>query len=229
MITLICSNYNSSRWIKGYLESINNLLYDTFDIIFVDANSTDDSLQTIRDYAFREGINKRVIEKSTRVGIYEAWNIAIEEADTTYVMNINTDDRLYPAALDIYLSYAANNPNVDIFYGSCNVVSEENHTTITNVYSWPEFSHDTLLQNCICGPFPMLKRSSVVAAGMFDPKYTISGDYEMWLRMSKLGYKFQKVGETVGSYFLNPEGMSTTPEKYMEHIKQDTTIREMYR
>ena len=49
-ISILCSNYNSSKWIDGYLKSINNQLLDCFEIIFVDANSTDNSLKTIKSF-----------------------------------------------------------------------------------------------------------------------------------------------------------------------------------
>ena len=64
-LTVLCSNYNSDRWIDGYLESVNNQLLDNFTIIFVDANSNDHSLKTIKNYKFRNGITKKVIENIT--------------------------------------------------------------------------------------------------------------------------------------------------------------------
>ena len=79
-VTVICSNYNSAKWIDGYLRNINNQLLAEFDIIFVDANSTDGSLQTIKDVQFREGINKTVVESEKRITVYEAWNDAIKIA-----------------------------------------------------------------------------------------------------------------------------------------------------
>jgi len=231
LVTVLCSTYNSRKWIEGYLDALNAQLLSTFDVIFVDAASTDYSLGIIKDYEFREGITKKVIECDTRVEIYDAWNIAIKEANTPYVINVNTDDRLYPAGLSTYLLYAKDKPGIDVFYGTCNVVADEKHKTISGLYFWPEFSHAVLLEACICGPFPLLKRQSIVEAGLFNPKYHISGDYEMWLRMSKKGYKFSKVSETVGSYYYNPEGVSTDNDKKKreEHIKHDTELRRIYK
>lgn len=228
-VTILCSNYNSAKWIDGYLRNINNQLLAEFDIIFVDANSTDGSLQTIKDVQFREGINKIIIESKDRINVYQAWNEAVQIAKTPYVLNLNTDDRLYPSGLLTYLTYAKIHPTVDIFYGSCVVCEDMDHQRITGISQWPEYSHETLLKMCIGGPFPMVKRSSLIEDGLFDPSFTISGDYEMWLRMSKKGREFFKVVEPVGSYYRNPEGISTNPSGMPEHIKQDTLMREMYK
>ena len=228
-VTILCSNYNSAKWIDGYLRNVNNQFLAEFDIIFVDANSTDGSLQTIKDVQFREGINKIIIECEERITVYEAWNKALETATTPYVLNLNTDDRLYPTGLLTYLNYAKVNPGVDVFYGSCVVCEDSEHQIVTGLFQWPEYSHETLLKMCIGGPFPMVKRESLLEDGMFNPEFSISGDYEMWLRMSKLGRNFCKVVEPVGSYYRNSAGVSTDPKGMPEHIKQDALMREMHK
>ena len=126
LVTILCSVYNSEKWISGYLDSINNQIFKNFDIVFVDANSKDNSLQLIKNYKFRTGINKVILEFKERINVYEAWNEAVKISTTPYVMNVNTDDRLYPAAISTYIDYAQASPEVDIFYGTC-VVTQSMH------------------------------------------------------------------------------------------------------
>jgi len=227
-VTILCSTYNSAKWIDGYLESINNQFLQDFDIIFVDANSTDNSLETIKNYKFREGIEAQIIECDTRIPIYTAWNMAIERASTPYVINVNTDDRLFPAGLLMYLQYARRSPDADIVYGGYVIVSNAEHSQTAGLSTPPEHSHQTLLHGCYCGPFPLLKRSTIIEDGLFNPKYTISGDYEMWLRMSKKGRNFLRVAEPMGSYYWNPTGMSTDQTHYEEHLRQNTEFRAIH-
>ena len=228
LVTVLCSNYNSMKWIEGYCESLNSQLLGEFDVVFCDANSTDGSKEFFKKYEFRNGIKVTVREYKDRIGIYDAWNAAVEEADTPYVMNVNTDDRLYPAGLATMLGYAVVFPHVDVFYSRCFVVDDEKHSNIINLYDWPEYSHEKLLEMCLCGPFPLLRREALLQAGPFNQKYAISGDYEMWLRMSKKGGTFMKVKETIGSYFYNPTGNSTNPETFEKHVKEDQELRSMY-
>jgi len=227
-VTVLCSTYNSAKWIEGYLDCINAQILKNFNIVFVDANSTDDSLSTIKQYKFREGIGVEIIECSDRIPIYTAWNMAIEKATTPYVININTDDRLYPSGLLLYLNYAERNPDADILFGGYLTVSDENHTQVVGITTPPEHSHEALLYGCYCGPFPLLKRSTIIEDGMFDPKYTISGDYEMWLRMSKKGRNFLRINQPMGSYYWNPTGMSTNQEHYNEHLRQNREFRAIH-
>ena len=46
-ISVICSVYNSSRWLDVYLNCVNDQFEKEFEIIFVDANSTDSSVSII--------------------------------------------------------------------------------------------------------------------------------------------------------------------------------------
>ena len=229
-VTVLCSTYNSAKWIDGYLESMNNQILRDFDIVFVDAASDDGSLETIRNFKFRDGINVNIIIHSEKIPIYEAWNLAIQDCATPYVINVNTDDRLFPAGLITYLNYAIAAPDADILYSSYLQVSDQNHEKITGVMLAQKYSHEALLRHCFCGPFPLLKKETIVEDGLFDPKYTISGDYEMWLRMSKKGRNFFPVTECLGSYYYNPEGMSTNRESehWQEHVRQDIEIRKKY-
>ena len=227
MITLICSTYNSTEWIDGYLKSVNEQTFPFFNIHFIDAGSTDGSWLKINNFEFRTGISvKYTLEPNC--SIYEAWNIGYKNATTQYCMNYNTDDRLFPTALTVMWEHAKANSKVDVFYSPCFITNTKNHAPITGMHDWAEFSKEALLANCILGPFPLVKTQAVEEAGWFSSKFTISGDYEMWLRLDSKGYTFKKIEEPIGKYFNNPEGMSSNPKTFKEHVTQDVTIRGMY-
>ena len=231
MISVICSNYNSSKWIQNYCKYINAQLLHTFELVFIDANSTDDSLQQFKDFPFREGVEITIIPLDTRVTIYEAWNIGIEKSKYDHVINYNTDDKLFGNALLTFRSYLSLYPHIDVLYSNCFISDDSNHTNLISFYNWMDAANiQNLIQGCCCGPFPLLRKQKVVDCGMFDPSFHISGDYEMWCRMHSKGAKFHKLDEAVGVYYRNPEGMSTTPniDRHIEHVRQDTLIRQMY-
>jgi len=229
MVTILCSNYNSAPWVTGYCTSLNNQLLDQFKVTFVDAASTDHSLKTIEAFQFRKGISVNIIKSKYRISVYQAWNMAIEASDSAYCMNVNTDDRLYPGALHTMIAYARREPDIDVFYSRCFVVEEPTHSCVTRFFDGPEFSLGILQKGCYIGPFPLLKRSSLVEAGLFKPEFRISGDYEMWLRMASMGYKFKKVPEAIGSYYINPVGLSSNKNTETERMRENQEIWKTYR
>ena len=225
MITLVCSTYNSNEWIDGYLESVNNQTLSYFNIHFIDAGSTDGSWEKINNFEFRVGISVKYTQEAG-CSVYDAWNIGYSQAETPYCMNYNTDDRLFPTALTVMLEHAKINKDIDVLYSSCFVVDEPTHQNVVGLHNWAEFSKEALLANCIIGPFPLVKTESVER---FNPEFSISGDYEMWLRMESKGRTFKKIEEPIGKYYSNPKGISSNADTFKEHVIQDTKIREMYR
>ena len=231
MISVICSNYNSSNYIQNYCKYINSQLLHTFEVVFVDASSTDDSLQQFKDFSFRDGIEVTIIPVSSRVTVYEAWNTGIQNSKYDYVMNYNTDDKLFGNALLTFRSYIPLYPHIDVLYSNCFVSDDPNHNNLVSFHNWQDASDmKVLMQGCCCGPFPLLKKQTVIEHGLFNPDFWISGDYEMWCRMNSKGAKFKKLDEALGVYYKNPMGVSTMPnvDRHVEHVRQDTLIRSTY-
>ena len=226
-ISVICSVYNSCEWLPKYLNSVNNQFHPEFEIVFVDANSNDNSLSIIKNYNFRDGIKTKVIEEEKRVGIYEAWNTAIKACDGEYIMNWNTDDLLYRSGLQTYASYIEEYPEIDFLYSPCCVVNDQNLNSIVELRNWPKYSHDRLLQICIGGPFPIMKKSAVEQCGYFKEKYISSGDYEMWLHLSKKGFKFKKIPDIIGCFYERENSVSIENLKAAQ--QEDIEIQQLHR
>lgn len=226
-ISVITSVYNAETWLPKFLLAVNNQTLPEFEIIFIDANSTDSSLNLIKDFPFRCGVKVVVLPEDTRISVYQAWNRGVIKSTCDYVVNWNTDDLLYPASLAVYQSYLESDPHTDVFYGNHMQVFEQSYESLSHFRIWPEHNHNTLLQYCYCGPFPLLKKSAIIECGLFDEKYRYSSDYAMWLKLSKLNYRLRKIPEFIGAYFYRDESVSIANlEKAQE---EDREIQLIYR
>ena len=122
-------------------------------------------------------------------------------------------------------------PHIDVIYSNAIISHDANHNDLKGWYLWADANDiKNLLSGCCLGPFPLLKKSSVIECGMFNPQFTISGDYEMWCRMNSKGCTFKKLDEFLGVYYKNPTGVSTamTAERHTEQLRQDILIRQTY-
>ncbi len=232
MITIISSVFNAENYLINFLNYINSQLFRNFEVIFIDAYSNDNTLKIIENFNFRDDLSIKIIKNNKRINIYEAWNIGILNSSNDWVMNFNADDKLFPTALSIYAEYILKEPDYDIIYSNCLISSDKNHKSLLDIRIWEDANQiDNLITGSCVGPFPMLKKSSVIEAGLFNEKYHIAGDYEMWSRMKMLGFRFLKVEEFIGVYFLNPNGLSTdrTHENLKELFKQNKLIKDSLR
>lgn len=207
-ISIICSNYNSDLWIEEYLNYVNSQTCNNFDIVFVDACSTDNSLNTIKKFKFRNGINNKIIECKSRIGLYPAWNIAIKNTTTNYVMNYNTDDMLFDYALETYEKWIKKDPDADIIFGPYGMAKSRNINDLSSFAKWPEYSHETLMYEYMCGPFPLIKKKTFDEIGYFDESFISAGDYEMVAKMSKMKYKFRKITQCIGCFYDRNDSVS---------------------
>lgn len=226
MISVIVSVYNAEEYLPKYLDNVNQQFLQGFEIIFVDANSSDQSLKTIQDFKFRKDISVQILPQDSRITIYQAWNIAVQNSTQNYIVNWNTDDILFPSALETYRSYAQSSPEVDLFYGPCFLSKAQDINAISNIYMWPNYSHRELLTRCICGPFPLVKKSAIENVGYFSEDYVSSGDYEMWLKLSKNNYTFKRIPEIVGCFLDRPNSVSQ--QKIHLAQQEDREIQKLY-
>lgn len=227
LISVICSVYNSSKWLDVYLNCANNQLEKEFEIIFIDANSSDNSVDIINNFNLRKGISKQIIKNSERITIYNAWNIGIKNASNPYIMNWNTDDLIYPSAIQTYSNYANKYPEIDLFYSPCCIINSQSYDSIVGLRNWPEHSHDLLLKFCYCGPFPLVKKTAVESVGYFNENYKSSGDYDMWLKLSKFGFKFKKISDIIGSFYQREDSVSVAGLELAQ--MEDKEIQEKYK
>jgi GT2 family glycosyltransferase len=216
-ISIICSNYNSDLWINEYLNYVNTQTAKDFDIIFVDACSTDNSLSVIKNFKFRNGINTKIIESESRIGLYTAWNIAIKAASTDYIMNYNTDDMLFDYALETYEKWIIKDPEADIIFGPFGLVKTRDIYNFSLYAKWPKYNHALLMYEYLCGPFPLIKKKVFEEIGYFDESYITAGDYEMVARMSKNGYNFQQIEQCIGCFYERGDSISNRDKDLLDY------------
>ncbi|MBU2939572.1 glycosyltransferase [Lacinutrix sp. C3R15] len=114
-LSVIIPVYNGAEFIEKSYHSIINQQIEDFEILYVDNNSKDASVQNIQ----------KLIAKDTRVKLFKqpkqgaapARNLGIEKAIGSYVYIFDVDDEIYPEALHKMLAVLDGHPKVDAVFG----------------------------------------------------------------------------------------------------------------
>ncbi len=87
LISVVIVNWNGRRWLKDCLDSLHSQNYDNYEIIFVDNNSSDNSVE----FVSKKYPKIRIIQNKENVGFAKGNNQGIEKAKGDYVLLLNND------------------------------------------------------------------------------------------------------------------------------------------
>ena len=212
--TIVTSLYRGRNFIEAFLENITNqtLFYDC-ELIIIDANSPDNEQEVINEYLqYYSNIN--YIKTKEKIGIYEAWNLAIRDSKSEFITNANVDDLHRSNGLELKIKALKENPSVDVVY------SDVYYSFVANLpfeiaekcdlkTDLPVANKFNLLNFNSPHNSPMWRRSLHDKIGYFDTSYKSAADYDFWLRAAFSGSFFMKISEPAVYYYHNPQGMST--------------------
>jgi glycosyltransferase involved in cell wall biosynthesis len=214
-VSALASLYEAGPYIAGFMRNMTS--QEGFDelceLIIVDAHSPHNEYAVIAPYLNRHA-NIRYIRCRERIGIYEAWNVALEQARGDYVTNTNVDDLRRSDSFMLQAGVLDALPFVDIvyqdfFYTLQGGLDFDAVAAIGVRSKLPAVTPHTELSGNPPHNAPMWRKRLHDELGPFDARYQSAGDYEFWLRCLAAGKCFFKSNDPHVAYFHNPEGVST--------------------
>ena len=179
IISIITPTFNSEKFIKRNINSLNNQK-QYFEQIFVDNVSTDSTQQIIKDNARYP--YKIISEKDD--GIYYAMNKGISKSIGDYILFLNSDDWLPEKTIENVLNEIKKNPNNDIYYGNSRYYKNNNEiftqkSDIKNIFKTNSVSHQAMYYS-----------KKIFISNKFDTFYPVAADYDLSIKLVKENYNF---------------------------------------
>ncbi len=182
-VSIIIPSYNRVDCIDGAIESVLSQDHQNKELIIVDGDSTDGTVEKIRSYAQKYSCVNWVSEKDE--GVYDAMNKGIVMSQGEWVYFLGTDDTLYEANV-ISRVLSSVDSDCQVVYG--NVVS----TRFESAYDG-EFDLEKILRKNICHQAIFFRRKLFESLGVFALKYKVMSDYEFnlkWMLHPDIKYKY---------------------------------------
>jgi GT2 family glycosyltransferase len=111
LVSVIIVNYNGEKYLEETILSLYNQTYPNIEIIVVDNNSKDGSIEILNKHLDRV----KVIENKTNLGFAKGNNIGMEQSKGDYIALLNNDAVADPNWLKNIVDFMEQNPDV----GSC--------------------------------------------------------------------------------------------------------------
>ncbi len=212
-ISIITVCFNCETYIERTIKSVVNQSYTNIQYIIIDGGSTDNTLDTIRQYI--KNIDVLISEKDD--GIYDAMNKGLKHATGDLVYFLNAGD--YLCDNDVLRNVAEEfraSPDSDILYGDYIYYDETDEQRCSG--------HRTgipdLISRGYCHQTTFAKRSVFVRCGGFNTDYKIYADFDWLLRaLIASGQKMRYIGIPVVYYLRGGESESRIIRNYYEKVK----------
>lgn len=125
MVTVVIPNYNHSKYLKQRIESILEQDYNEFEIIILDDNSTDNSVEIIESFRNESKIKDIIVNRDNSGSVFRQWRKAFEIAKGNYLWIAESDDYASKDFLSKTIPIMEKNPNIGILYTNSYVVKNE--------------------------------------------------------------------------------------------------------
>lgn len=217
-VSVILPFFNSEHTVSRAIESILCQTYKDFELVLIDNNSSDKSLEIANKFASE---NKNVILlHETRQGVAYASNTGMEYSDSKYLARMDADDFSYPERLEKQVKFLEDNPGIDLVGTRVKYVgSVENEgfrsfvDRINLVCSCEEIFLNRFTELQIVNPSIMFRKSTASKFGLYKSG-NFPEDYEFFLRWLDAGCKMEKLTDVLLDWNDSAKRLTRTSQNY---------------
>jgi glycosyltransferase involved in cell wall biosynthesis len=196
LLSIITPVYNGEKYIAETIDSVLNAKIEiSFEYLVLNDGSLDSTLSILKGYG-----NKIKLFTHENIGESATFNFGLQKARGKYLLVLNADDPLLNGELiNRAIEVLELNSNVVALYPDWKIIDENGIILKTNIL--PEYSDEIMIgQNvCLPGPGVIFRRNAAIEIGGRSTKWKFVGDYDFWLRLSRLG-KIQKLPEVMAQW-----------------------------
>jgi len=204
LVSIVTPSLNQGTFIEETIRSVMEQDYPNIEHIIVDGESNDGTLEVLErhrshlryscepDQCVADACNKGVLaSRGEIIGLLNADDVLVDRKSITRVV----------AAWERY-------PKADVIYFDTLYINGDSRVEI--VVRLPEFTFGGLLRDCYIIQPSTFVRSSVVKQNLLDIQFKCAQDYELWLRLAKLGYTLKHSPEVIAAFRRHFGGTQTS-------------------
>lgn len=221
LVSVITPTLNQAAFLPATLASIAAQTYSRIEHIIIDGGSTDGTIDILERLKTRHP-TRWISEPDD--GMYDAVNKGLDLASGDIVTYLNSDDELFPWAIESAVSALAAHPAVGIVYGDAIRVDDQLGTLPWLQVPWsggPSAASGSLIQ-----PAVFWRRAAGGGSARFDSYLRYVGDLGFWLALSQ-SERFARVDELLA--LDRRHGASASVASAQRMAREGRELRERYR
>ncbi len=236
-VSVIIAAYNHEKYISYTLKSVLSQTFQDFEIIIIDDNSTDNTVEEIKQF---NDPRIKLIENSSNKGQFENTNTAISSAKGKYIAILNSDDAFHPEKLEKQFNYLETNPDKAAVFTLVNVIDEDNNKIKDNTHFYAKIFNQQnrsgaqwlnyffYYGNCLCHPSVMIKKSIHEEIGLYDSRFAQLADLDFWVKLC-LKHDIHILQENLTKFRIRSNDANTSGDNIHAQTRSAYEFSQLYK
>ncbi len=222
-VSVVIPVRNRQDFIGEALESVLRQTFQDFEVVVVDASSTDQTPEIVRQFQ-RKDPRVRLVTKPPG-NIAEAINVGIRNARGKYIAQLDSDDFYEPDTLEHMVQAMERNPDAGLAISYYRIVDPQGRPVPLDPVTHLEFDRNNILRVDGAGALRFFRKRVFEILGPFSEQAfgDYGEDYDMVLRISE-HFRVIRVHKVLYNYRRHP-GSTDAMREYRLKALQKTRIR----
>ena len=204
LISIITPVYNGEKYIAETIDSVLNASINIpFEYLVLNDGSQDSTLAILESYGDKiQTISHENMGESATV------NFGLENARGKFILVISADDPLLTGELiNKAVQILESEPLIVALYPDWRIIDKFGTTLKVNIL--PDYSDEIMIGRCRClpGPGVIFRKDAAIKIGGRRAKWKYVGDYDFWLRLSRVG-RIQRLPGVLAQWRDNEDSTS---------------------
>lgn len=227
--------------IKRTVYSVLNQTYFNLEIIIVDDSPKEyEYREQVKDFCLSINDSRIIyIQHEKNMGACVARNTGLNHARGKYISFLDDDDEYLPERIEKMKMVIESNPDISLVYSDANIIKSDGYKEkiAGSFFKGNKQYRGYVYDELMCGNFigstslGMMRVSSLKKIGGFDPNLVASQDWDVWIRISKIG-RVEFINDKLVNYFIHPgirisnnigrriQGLKQLNEKNKEYLNR---------
>lgn len=213
--SILMANFNNAQYIEEAIKSVISQSYPVWELIIVDDQSTDNSLNKIREFLVDERI--KLIQHKFNKGYGSTLKTAAENASNQILTILDADDKLHPKALEIMNNTYQNHPNFGFIYSTMWNCDSELKNCVKNDWIGPDVPEKTNIIKIKISHLKTFKKAAYLKTIGFDPRQKRAVDKDIIFKLEEVT-DFKFVDIPLYYYRWHGRGISQSKSGYIPEL-----------
>lgn len=214
LVSIIVPTYNTEKFIRQTIESVQNQTYSNWEMILADDASTDKTVAIIEEFAKNDNRIKLFKLPENR-GNGFARNTALEKATGKYIAYLDADDLWFPEKLEKQIQFLKTN-NLHFTFSFYDSIDEEGNNLNRRVESPNPLTYKELFFCNYVGNLTAIYDADYFGKIILETTQKRQ-DWRIWLTILKQIKIAKPVAEPLAFYRIRKDSVSSSKFKLIKH------------